>query len=238
MSGFRDKPPFFDKNPVPDKSWFIYCSQCQLSYLVGGEGYDEAANHPAHLTQADPQERTIAVFVDGSSRHITKRGDKNDGGEERWNGRFSVYYGPDSRYNGSASMTAYKDESHLLYAALTNTLAHFADQVPLRRRREIRDQHAVTNSYQFMRDCSVFRLLVVVGGGPSSALRKFMPLIGPTARDFTETDSLLAAQDVGWRWNAARVQAKESIADEVRNLARMGILVEWYECQDSSCPLP
>ncbi|KAK8101396.1 hypothetical protein PG999_011770 [Apiospora kogelbergensis] len=228
------KPPQRDTNPAPEKSWFVYCPQCQLSYLVGSEGPDEAANHPAHLAQAETQKRTIAVFINGEGEQITTNKD-NDNGGPRWNSRFSVYYGPGSRYNGGGTTHGYKDESHLLYMALSNALANFADQVPRRRRREIQNRYAVTNSHRFLRDYSVFRLLVLVGPG----LHQFMPLIGPTAaRDYMDTEALLAAQDVRWRWNAARVKAKESIADEVRNLAGMGIQVEWYEYEGSSCPLP
>ena len=222
-------PPLSDTGTVPNRLWFVYCPQCQLTYLVGSEGHKEASNHPAHLAQSEPQQRHVAVFIDGESANTAKQDDEDD----RWNGQFSAYFGPNSRYNGGAIMSAYNDESHLLYVALSNTLAHFADKVPQRRRRQI-ENCAITNSHRFLRDCSMFRLLVLVGPG----LHKFMPLLGPTARGVSETETLLAAQKVKWRWNGARQMAKDSIASEVRNLAEMGILVEWYECDETLCPLP
>ncbi|KAK8040929.1 hypothetical protein PG994_013936 [Apiospora phragmitis] len=141
-------------------------------------------------------QRSIAVFIDAEGDQITNKDDEN----ARWSGRFSAYYGPNSRYNGRAAVNAYSDESHLLYVALSSTLAHFADQALGRRRRRRRRreiQHcAVTNSHGFLRDCAVFRLLVLVNG---PGLRKFMPLIGPTAAGPMETEALLAAQAVRWR---------------------------------------
>ncbi|KAK7966455.1 uncharacterized protein PG986_000732 [Apiospora aurea] len=222
-------------NPTPDKTWFIYCPKCQLAYLIGSEGHDEAANHPAHLAQSDPQQRSIAVFIDGVSEQATTTNNKttNENQNGTWTGRFCAYYGPHSRYNGDTLLTAYHDESHLLYAALSTTLAYFAHQVPRRRLRDVRN-HAVTNSHRFLRDCTVFRLFVLVGPG----LHKFLPLLGPVAEGPVETEALLAAQAVGWKWNAARLKAKESIATEVRNLAGMGILVEWCEFEGDVCPLP
>ncbi|KAK8135693.1 hypothetical protein PG984_003633 [Apiospora sp. TS-2023a] len=229
ISKVEGTPPLFARDSSPDKFWFVYCPKCQLTYLVGKEGHKEASNHPAHLAQSEPQQRYVAVFIDGESVKIANK----DDGDDRWNGRFSAYYGPNSRFNGGAIINTYSDESHLLYVALSNTLAHFADQVPHQRRREI-EKCAVTNSHRFLRDCSVFRLLVLVGPG----LQQFMPLIGPTSKGAAETETLLAGQKVKWRWNGARQLAKDSIAAEVRNLAEMGILVEWYDCEGTLCPLP
>ncbi|KAK8017309.1 hypothetical protein PG993_013635 [Apiospora rasikravindrae] len=229
-----EEPTLFDTKSTPDKTCFVYCPKCQLTYLVGREGRTEASNHPAHLAQSDPQKRSIVVFIDGISEHNTTIiKDTNDNKKGSWTGRFCVYYGPNSRYNGSTLLAAYRDESHLLYVALSTTLAYFAEAVPRRRQREIANC-AVTNSHRFLRDCSVFRLRVLVGPG----LHKFLPLIGPAAAGALDTEGLLAAQKVRWRWNAARQQAKESIAAEVRNLAEMGILVEWYEFEGEACPLP
>ncbi|KAK7954653.1 hypothetical protein PG988_015347 [Apiospora saccharicola] len=177
----------------------------------------------------EPQQRYVTVFIDGESTKIANK----DDGDDRWNGRFSAYYGPNSRFNGGAIINSYSDESHLLYVALSNTLAHFADQVPQQRRREI-ENCAVTNSHRFLHECSVFRLVVLVGPG----LQQFMPLIGPTSKGVAETETLLAGQKVKWRWNGARQLAKDSIAAEVGNLAEMGILVEWYDCEGTLCPLP
>ncbi|KAK8066636.1 hypothetical protein PG997_013383 [Apiospora hydei] len=226
-------------NSTPNNTWFIYCPKCQLAYLIGSEGRNEAANHPAHLTQSDPQQRSIAVFIDGVNEHAAATNHNNNKDtdenqeESTWTGRFCAYYGPHSRYNGDTLLTAYRDESHLLYAALSTTLAYFAHQVPRRRLRDVK-RHAVTNSHRFLRDCTVFRLLVLVGPG----LHKFLPLLGPVAEGPVETEALLAAQAVRWKWNAARLKAKESIAAEVRNLAEMGILVEWCEFVGDVCPLP
>lgn len=226
----EETPPLFHTDSVPNSIvWFIYCPKCQLTYLVGNEGHKEASHHPAHLAQSEPQQRYITVFIEGESAKIANK----DEGNDIWNGRFSAYYGPNSRFNGGAIMSAYSDESHLLYVALSNTLAHFAYQVPEQRRREI-EECAVTNSHRFLRECSVFRLLVLVGPG----LHQFMPLIGPMSKGVAEMETLLAAQKVKWRWNAARQIAKDSIAAEVRNLAEMGILVEWYDYEGTHCPLP
>ncbi|KAK7911230.1 hypothetical protein PG985_013711 [Apiospora marii] len=128
VQGLAEKsPPLIGTDSVPDKFWFVYCPQCQLTYLVGSEGHKEASNHPAHLAQSETQQRYVTVFIDGESTKIVTK----DGEDDRWNGRFSAYYGPNSQFNGGAIMSAYSDESHLLYVALSNTLAHFADQSPV-----------------------------------------------------------------------------------------------------------
>jgi hypothetical protein len=136
------KPP-----PVaPDKRWFYYCEDCELTWMSGFEGITAAATHPSHVAIRD--ERTLACWVgvqtpklDSTSAHCA-----------------CYQFGHGSKYNGCDER---KEYGEALVAAILTVLRKARLEIHQDRCSAILGS-VRTNSGMFLEKAQLFRLVVLV----------------------------------------------------------------------------
>lgn len=195
----------------PRPAWFVYCARCELTHLAGAAGRGAAARHPSHCASA-AGERSVAVWVDA---------------EPRWHprattGRYSVYFGPGSRFNAAGEERGFASAAALEFRALARALRRAAPV--LRRRRALVGRRAISNSHSFLWGLARFRLLVV---SPLRTLGQYVRTAGPgdapaAVGRFLNFDRVHGTPRQTW------LDHRRELDDAIARLAELGVDVAFF----------
>lgn len=150
---------------APHDDWFVFCPQCQLTWISGHEGPSAAASHPAHTAFRD--KRTLVCWV--GVRDVVLPSQISHSVETQAG---VVYFGPRSKYNSLRLTTG--DTQDKLIEAIRHCLTTVRTSV-LPGRSEAVDGTLQSNSWEFMEKARKFRLVVVLSHPP---LVEFLQSIG------------------------------------------------------------
>ncbi|KAK7943068.1 uncharacterized protein PG986_012181 [Apiospora aurea] len=185
---------------TPNRKWFAYCSSCGVTYLVGKAGKNFAADHPSHCA-TDMGDKTTCVYVDAGvskDEHGTLVGDS------------SVFFGPKSPLN-AASKGAYDLEHQQTIQISALRRALLLSLKVMDQRKALVEKEAITNSYEFVWQCTQFRLLIL------------------SRMDAVNTWLEFDRNAIGRGQLDPRVEADlQKIDEDVMRLASQGIVVQFF----------
>jgi hypothetical protein len=137
---------------APRDDWFVFCRECQLTWLSGHDGASAAIHHPSHTALRD--KRTLVCWA--GIRDVQSPSDTPPKTATRAG---LVHFGPGSKYNTAQLLTG--DTEDALFEVAKRCLKTVRISI-LQERRKVIGNMVHTNSIEFSERAQTFRLVVIV----------------------------------------------------------------------------
>lgn len=207
----------------PPPNQFYHCKKCGVTWLEGWAGADEVEDHPNHCA-SHIGARSAVIWVDAATF---------TGPQDKLNGKYSVFFAPNSPFNFKLTMgLGAKPELTLQYHALIAAIRGAVEKV--------RAQRSAQNPFADEQTAKLFRRFRLVVCTPLEAVRELFPrVMGPENRAdsyvapvWKEAEQVFVNPRTGealeGRW--LDHELLRMLLDAIEDAARVGVQIKWKYC--------
>ncbi|EPS45060.1 hypothetical protein H072_1003 [Dactylellina haptotyla CBS 200.50] len=208
-----NNPP---KPTAPDQLQSHYCTECELTWLVGKEGLEAATGHPSHHTlyhEYQGTSRSLLVYIDGACPRNGLNATKS---------AIGVHFGPQSSHNHSQMLNDPDPTSQKAEITAAIEAMRYVRTVVVPRRKSLVQAASRGNSSHAIQKANKFRLILSTDSSY---------LVDCTCNHMNKW----VFDKVGQVWKNGQgkvIQNGEGfrkIREEVESLSMVGIQVAWYQ---------